>query len=73
METGYHGKRATHTGSSTHSVLGGKLAPRGRFASLGLDADQRGSEAPGNWLCDYFSQLLNLIHSNSGSAKGRRE
>lgn len=74
METGYHGKRATHTGSSTHGVLREKLALWGeRFASLGLDADQRGSEAPGNRLRDYFSQLLNLIHSNSGSAKGRRE
>lgn len=54
-------------------MLKGKLAPRGqRFASRGLDADER-EAARGNLLRDYFSQLLNLIHSNSGSAKGRRE
>lgn len=38
-----------------------------------LDADQRDRVRVRVGHCDYFSRLLNLIHSDSGSAKGYRE
>lgn len=41
--------------------------------SMSGSRPERGRETPGSSWCDYFRQLLNLIHSNSGSAKGYGE